>query len=624
MRTFIAILSIIGLAIGATYKVTDLADSGPGTLREAITSANANPWPDTVVFDTLAFISNGYTPISRAAQGGESAWRITLAYDLPPLTDNWGLTILGDINGNGTPDIVLDGNLMAGNGLALHSRWNIIKGLVICNFTNAGIYIEETIQNQVMGCWIGTDPEGIAPAPNTYYGIWIWDADSNRIGTDLDGLGDEREGNIISGNGFCGLYIYKGFNNQVSGNRIGLGYTGQACPNNYGGIHVNASSYCLIGDSTGYSGRNIISANVMRGIIVDSSDHIWIAHNYIGTDTSGTTSGGPQADGIGISKSTYTQVNDNIISGVGHGVEVSRGSYNHIYGNFIGCDMNGNSIGNEGIGVYIYDSSQYNVVGYNPYVPYPSSGNTIAYNGLAGIVVGSSVSDFYTIIDRLSRNNIYYNGGLGIDLANNGVTVNDPGDLDFGPNLLLNYPVITGATHYDLGDSTVITGTATASSTVEVYLATGIADPTGYGEGIYLATANADGAGSWRVVVPGGPTAGDTITSVCIDQYQNTSEFSPYYTVQNVGVEESGVPVKTELVVMPSAKGLRIVFGLPQAGRVSLRVYGLEGRLVSVLWEGLADAGTHEISWEPGKPGTYLLVMESGAKRLYRAAAVAR
>ena len=630
MRTPIAFLSMIGVAFGATYVVTDLADSGPGTLRDAITLANANAWPDTVVFDTLAFLSNGYTPISRATQGGESAWRIGLSSDLPPLTDNWGLTILGDINGNGTPDIVLDGGSTCAYGLFVQSRWNIIKGLVISNFTLAGIHIGNTSQNQVMGCWIGTDPEGITPAPNRR-GIYIYDADSNRIGTNLDGVGDEYEGNIISGNcgtGMGGVFVYSGFHNQFSGNRIGLGYTGQPCPNKTG-IYFLGSSYCLVGDSTGFSGKNIISADSFAAITVDSSDNIWIAHNYIGTDTAGLASGGFQYQGIHIWKSSYTQVNGNILSGMGSPssagpvISVGRGSYNHIYGNFIGSDLNGDSIGNYGIGIFIYDSSQYNVIGYNPYVPYPSSGNTIAYN-LKGIVVGQNATDIYTVINRLSRNGIYRNAGLGIDLANDGVTVNDPGDPDFGPNFLLNYPVITGATHYDLGDSTVITGTAAANSTVEVYLATGIVDPTGYGEGIYLATANADGSGNWRVVVPGGPTIGDTITSVCIDQTQSTSEFSPYYTVQNVGVGERSTPGVAYLRAAPFGNGLRVSFGVPQAGKVILKAYGLDGRLLRVIWEGSVEAGSHEIVWEPGKPGTYLLFMEAGSARLHRAAVVGR
>jgi hypothetical protein len=630
VKNLAMLMFTVGVALGATYTVSDLADSGPGTLRDAIIQANLYAWPDTVVFDTLAFLSHGYTPISRATQGGESAWKISLSNDLPQLTDNWGLTILGDINANGTPDIVLDGGSACAYGLFIQSRWNIIKGLIISNFTLAGIYIGNTSQNQVMGCWIGTDPEGITPAPNRW-GIYIYNADSNRIGTNLDGVGDEYEGNIISGQcgtGMGGVFVYSGFHNQFSGNRIGLGYTGQPCPNKTG-IYFLGSSYCLVGDSVGFSGKNIISADSSAAIVVDSSNNIWITHNYIGTDTAGITSGGFQYQGIRIWKSTYTEVNGNILSGMGSlssggpAVSVGRGSYNHIYGNFIGSDLNGDSIGNYGIGIFIYDSSQYNVVGYNPYVPYPSSGNTIAYNA-KGIVVGQNATDFYTIIDRLSRNRIYKNAGLGIDLANNGVTVNDPGDPDFGPNFLLNYPVITGATHYDLGDSTVITGTAAANSTVEIYIATGIVDPTGYGEGIYLATANADASGNWRVSVPGGPTVGDTITSICIDQTQSTSEFSPYYTVQNVGAEERGAPGGAYLRAVPCGKGLRVSFGVPQAGMVVLKAYGLDGRLDQVLWSDMSGPGSQELTWWPGRPGIYLLRLETKSASLSRVVMVAR
>src|SRR5262245_22267305 len=35
----------------ATFLVSSLADAGPGTLRAAITAANANPDPDVIVFD---------------------------------------------------------------------------------------------------------------------------------------------------------------------------------------------------------------------------------------------------------------------------------------------------------------------------------------------------------------------------------------------------------------------------------------------------------------------------------------------------------------------------------------------------------------------------------------------
>ncbi|HTP09921.1 MAG TPA: CSLREA domain-containing protein, partial [Anaerolineae bacterium] len=44
--------------------------------------------------------------------------------------------------------------------------------------------------------------------------------------------------------------------------------------------------------------------------------------------------------------------------------------------------------------------------------------------------------------NTLSHNSLYNNGALGIDLGTDGVTANDAGDLDTGPNNLQNFPVL--------------------------------------------------------------------------------------------------------------------------------------------------------------------------------------
>ena len=49
----IVLVSLCGAAspgLAATFTVVNLADSGPGSLRQAVLDANANPGPDEIVF----------------------------------------------------------------------------------------------------------------------------------------------------------------------------------------------------------------------------------------------------------------------------------------------------------------------------------------------------------------------------------------------------------------------------------------------------------------------------------------------------------------------------------------------------------------------------------------------
>ena len=55
------------------------------------------------------------------------------------------------------------------------------------------------------------------------------------------------------------------------------------------------------------------------------------------------------------------------------------------------------------------------------------AGNTIAWNESCGVVIDSTAYQ-----NRIVHNSIYSNGGLGIDLGDDGITLNDPLDIDFG------------------------------------------------------------------------------------------------------------------------------------------------------------------------------------------------
>jgi len=144
----------------------------------------------------------------------------------------------------------------------------------------------------------------------------------------------------------------------------------------------------------------------------------------------------------------------------------------------------------------------------------------------------------------ISRNSIYANTGLGIDLAPGGVTVNDSVDADAGPNDLFNYPVLTTAVIS--GSNLMLSGYARPGSIVEVFVAE--SDPTGFGEGkTYLFTATEGGgldsdAGTgnygpgainglsqgtdttnrfiFTVPLPGGVSAGTVMTTTATDGFE--------------------------------------------------------------------------------------------------------
>jgi hypothetical protein len=105
--------------------------------------------------------------------------------------------------------------------------------------------------------------------------------------------------------------------------------------------------------------------------------------------------------------------------------------------NRIGTDVTGAmGPGNDGTGVSMVGSSDNTVGGTTP-----GAGNRIAFNTPAGVAV-----DQDSVGNSILSNSIESNGGLGIDLGADGVTLNDAGDADTGADDLQNFPVLTGVT----------------------------------------------------------------------------------------------------------------------------------------------------------------------------------
>jgi hypothetical protein len=233
-----------------------------------------------------------------------------------------------------------------------------------------------------------------------------------------------------------------------------------------------------------------------------------VSFNEVARPASGHTN---TFDGILlINGASGTQITANLVRDQrGGGIELGFGAASDVFSN---VTVSNNTVSNNGFDSGTTPSTErlgmvsYNYTGSN--VVY--SRNRVINNGGPGLVVLNANGTIVT------QNSFSGNGGLAIDLdpvtrdpnglgVPNGVTVNDGGDTDTGPNGLLNYPVITGAVL--AGGELSIAGFARPGSAIELYLAA--ADPTGFGEGVTYLTLLGEGSGADLAATTGsyGPAA---------------------------------------------------------------------------------------------------------------------
>lgn len=444
---------------------------------------------------------------------------------LPNDADGIRLTTSANSNTIGvTPTGVGLGNVISGNG-------------------SVGVEVYQSTGNSIGGNFLGTNAAGDAAVPNASVGVYVLDSTNTTIG----GTGGITTRNIISGNTFHGI--------QLNGTT-----TGTLVQGNYIGLDVNGTTSIGIQDTGvmikngptkntiggGLAFRNVISGNNQDGIqlygdVAGVSENA-VLGNYIGTDFTGTVDLGNGQFGVGIFGSA---TNNTIGGGVGNVISGNQqgGVYldgaattgNVIRGNYIGLAQNGTDpLGNTGHGVRIGASN--NTIGGTVNFQQPVSPNIIAYNSLAGIVVVSGTGN------TLETNWIYSNGGLGIDLSDNGVTPNDPGggDGDTGPNNLQNYPVLTSAyaTGFALdgtlgGTSAKVTGVLSGVGSDKIRLQAFVNPPSDPNEGKLLMHTGFDydpavyGSSGIFILTFPAVTVGDYVTVIATRlSTGDTSEFS--------------------------------------------------------------------------------------------------
>jgi IPT/TIG domain/S-layer homology domain len=508
------------VAWSGTFTVTTTADSGAGSLRQAILDANANAGADTIAFNIP----------------GAGVHTITLSSFLPSITDP--LTIDGYTQPGATPNtnsfsladnavllIELNGN---GNGcLSLENGLHTIRGLVINRCGGAGIWIgtEPATQDVIQGNFIGTDPTGMTGLGNESYGVFVGDGSGGCEAT--IGGPDPAARNLISGNQTAGIEMSP-FGHSVTGNFIGANSAGNAAIPNHAGVIVddgyNSSipPDCFLRSSTILD--NLISGNDV-GITSTEVAFFEAKGNFIGTDLTGTLS---VPNGVGVAGIGYASIggpnpgDGNLISGnAGAGVALSGNAA--IVGNFIGTGVSTlQPLGNGSSAIQIYSEEGTDVVG-----------NVIAYNG-SNDPVGGGVVVFWPGTALIQGNSIFANTsdgsipnrGLGVDWGGDGPTPNGPCDSDG----VQNYPILTSAFSTDVGTTVQGTLNASAGTTFQVeFFANDTCDPSGYGEGkmpLGVASVTTDGScnASFDVSLPVILVPGEYITAAVSGVA--TSEFS--------------------------------------------------------------------------------------------------
>jgi hypothetical protein len=507
-----------GNLVQGNYVGTNVAGDGPlanrGSIAVGVNSGATNttiggdePGAGNVVSGNTTSFTNGIS-IQNGAIGTRVEGNLIG-------TDALGGAPLGN-SGNG---IDMYGTATIG-GVSVGAR------NVISSNSGAGVFLHPGVTGAtIQGNYIGTGITGANFLGNGVAGIAVVGADNTMIG----GTTAEAR-NVISGNSGPGVTVERlgsdiAEGTVIQGNYIGLDATGTQALGNAGAGVRTTDAGLMVGLNN--TARNIISANSI-GIEFSNSGTEFtsiVQGNFIGTDVTGSLDRGNDV-GVLIDGAPGTVIGvpgerANVISGNGIGISISGisqpvidGFHNTaIYGNIIGLQVPPLSgpLGN-GIGVLIGNAD--NLIGSTEFpnviadntedgirIVGSASGstgnvivaNTIAGNGGDGIAIPAAVVP--SAGNSISSNLISGNSGLGIDLGSDGVTPNDTGDPDAGPNDLQNFPVITAAT------SNSVSGTLNSLPNTQYAIqlfANTTCDPSGSGEGqtplaFLFVTTNASG-----------------------------------------------------------------------------------------------------------------------------------
>jgi autotransporter passenger strand-loop-strand repeat protein len=424
----------------ATFTVTNLNDSGAGSLRAAIEGANATSpgSPNTINFSA-----------------GLSGGTITLTSDLPTIINPTAILATSTDPGN-PPTIGIDFNGHSGLVFDGGAHGSQVVGLALGGATGNGITLnvgDVTINNNYIGLALDGSARG-----NSIDGIFVSEGSSgNLIGSNPNELSDVVT-NVISSNGRNGITFHGSADNVVVSNRIGTSVDGMSAMANGGNgmlLTAGSNNNTLGGtasydsntgeqnDPTGNKGTvppvfvvpalgNLVSGNTLSGIRIDNgSTYNVLEGNFVGTTPDGDAPLGNGGDGVLIVNAdnnsllgcTFVDnpfIYYNVLSGNGgNGIHVTDSDNVVIQANFVGVGAdNATVVANGANGLLIDGSSQGTQVG--GVIPL---GNVISGNTLNGIYVTDTASGFETFntfAGVLAFSGIAPNGANGVLIDSTG------------------------------------------------------------------------------------------------------------------------------------------------------------------------------------------------------------
>ncbi len=366
--------------------VTHTGDGGIGSLREAMTCANAIANfdrtgdgiadPDPISFAIPGTTVHTITPLTALPSINEAA--IIDGYTQPGASPN---TLA--VGSDAALRIEIDGSTvgvfsLAGLVVASGGGGSTLRGLVVNRFANPrfvgipGILLVSN-NNVVEGNFIGTDPTGTLDRGNGTHGIVVT-GDNNLIGGTTPAARNLISGNGTTGQGNPGNGIFVNstvvlqstgpVGTKIQGNYIGTDADGLLpLGNSDSGIVVRTGIGTLIGGDDDDDGmldgvvgaRNLISGHDASGILMIPADTavfgVTVQGNFIGVDATGSMALA-NTEGVTISGDFIPDLDatiggtapgaGNVLSGNRFfGLRVFNAQTLIVQGNFVGTDATG-------------------------------------------------------------------------------------------------------------------------------------------------------------------------------------------------------------------------------------------------------------------------------------------